>query len=311
MGAGAIILTICNIASVIGGGYAGIYALQHEFRDTNGKITIYGKRALNGIIIATIVSLISLFVNLYLDRINEKAKQKTYEDQIEAQKETITKLNLLTSNTNKLSFPLSDFQIEIHFAVNDTCASIGPIHYRIQDIIRIINNGEDLPEGFDKRTDSLGLRSILVQDFEKADINLDILPTGLIGLFSRDKNPNSFQDKKQIKDDGVNDMRFRIPLAENLIKNQSIEFSYMVREHKYYITISFSPNPEFSNGRLTNFLDLNSERIGFALLGRYRQEDWPIEKIVFKNKLGYEVSFYGLNMKNTGKAYPYFTRYSN
>jgi hypothetical protein len=306
-----VLLIVFGLISIVGGGVAGIYGLKHEFKDKAGRLTKHGKIALRGIIFATVVSLLSLLINLRLDYVNEQAAHLAYENEIAMRDSTIKHLQSIESNTTRLQHPLTDFTCEIYYVIDDTCASIGPIHARMISLIDLINRNEDLPEGYFHRIDSAGLRSIGIANLSEVDIDLDILPVGIIGLFTPGKNPLVFYASKDAKTDSVNDLRFRIPTAEYLRNSAGVELSYMVREHKYHVTISFNPRIDYSNGKLTSVFDLKAEKIGIALIGRYMQEKWPIEKILFKSKLGFEVPFYGTSFSSTGKSYPYYTRCSN
>lgn len=306
-----IIEIISLLTIVLTGGFS-IYGLVNNYKDKEGKLTKHGRIAIYGIIISLTLSIIGFGFKVRSDSIAKTDKLKQIENDVLRQELTINKLDSVITNIQRISYPLTDLEIELIYVFDSTSKSINNFHVNTvkktlqsienKDYYDYINHEEVYAYWNSGERNGTPDRLLI---FNKAGSkffpNLNI-PTSALGLFEPTKKIDSmnFQDSNDFN------VVFTAPVYQRPNNNiQEEKLLYHVDLGIYEYSIRYTPSSQFADPSVISHLDLKLVYAGLGAITPYDEKNWDLKSIVFRNSLGLTNKFEII--KSTGKDWPELT----
>jgi hypothetical protein len=110
-------LAVVTAVSVIVAAYFSAYGLRHKYRDDAGHITDAGRLALRGIVLSTLLSLLSVGLAAYRAYEERTAAVQRLSAETRQYIDTLARLEQITSNTTRLSYPISSAIVCVRIAI--------------------------------------------------------------------------------------------------------------------------------------------------------------------------------------------------
>ncbi|UKM66191.2 hypothetical protein GSB9_02770 [Flavobacteriaceae bacterium GSB9] len=272
--------------------------MVYDYKDKEGRLTKHGRIAIYGIIISLTLSVIGFGFKLKSDSDSKTEKLKQIQEDVSRQELTIKKLDSAINNIQRLSYPLTDLNIELIYTFDSTSKSILGFHDSIvKKTLESINSGNYY--GFENNDELYAYwntqeregkpNRLLIFNNDKSKLFPKLsIPTSALGLFDLNKNAESmsFQSKSSFN------VVFTTPVYkkpnENIIEEK---LNYNVSTGIYEYSIQYTPTAQFANPSIISHLDLKLVNAGLGAIRPHDEKNWELKSIIFRNSLGLTSTF--------------------